>query len=223
MEETLYFAHPSAVIDSPTDIGKGCRIWHFCHIMKDVHLGRNCVLGQNCFVASGVTIGDDCHLQNNVSVYYGVTLEDNVFVGPSAVFTNDLNPRPFHHKSPDDYPRTLVRSGASIGANATVVAGVTIGEHAFLGAGSVLVRDLPAHGIAVGVPAQLIGYMCLCGEKLPLKPFHAKLTGRELLGEATDTIKPPAEAEFECPKCRRGYVIVKGKIAQKRADSKYFP
>jgi UDP-2-acetamido-3-amino-2,3-dideoxy-glucuronate N-acetyltransferase len=223
MGETLFFAHPTAVIDNPTEIGKGSRIWHFCHIMKDVRLGRNCVLGQNCFVASGVTIGDDCHLQNNVSVYYGVTLEDNVFVGPSAVFTNDLNPRPFHHKSPDDYPRTVVRSGASIGANATVVAGVTIGEHAFLGAGSVLVRDLPAHGVAVGVPAQLIGYMCLCGERLPFKPYYSKLTGRELLGEAPDKIKPPVDAEFECAQCRRVYVIIEGKIAQKQADSKYFP
>jgi UDP-2-acetamido-3-amino-2,3-dideoxy-glucuronate N-acetyltransferase len=215
MEETLYFAHPTAVIDHPTGIGAGSRIWHFCHIMKDAKLGRNCVLGQNCFVASGVIIGDDCHLQNNVSVYYGVTLEDNVFVGPSAVFTNDLNPRPFHHKNPEDYPRTLVRSGASIGANATVVAGVTVGRHAFLGAGSVLLRDLPAHGVAVGVPAKLTGYMCLCGERLPLKPDYSKLTGRELLGEAPESVKPPPDARFECPKCQRAYVIVEGKVAQK--------
>lgn len=210
-QQVSYHAHPTAVIDEPVEIGEKTRIWHFSHIMKDVHIGRECVLGQNCFIASEVTIGDSCHLQNNVSVYYGVTLEDHVFVGPSAVFTNDLNPRPFHHKDAAEYPKTLIRVGASIGANATVVAGVTMGEHSFLGAGSVLTRDLPAHAIAAGNPARLKGYMCRCGARLALPVFYARLSGRELMGEAPEAHQPPDECQVICPECK-AVVAMRGGI-----------
>ena len=160
-----YFSHPSAVIDEGAEIGKGTKVWHFCHLMGDSCIGENCTLGQNVFIASGVKIGDNVKIQNNVSVYTGVSLEDDVFLGPSMVFTNVINPRS-HVERKDQYQQTLVKRGASIGANATIICGVTLGEYAFVGAGAVVTKDVPAYGLVYGNPANLVGWMCACGEQL---------------------------------------------------------
>ena len=160
-----YFAHETAVIDEGAVIGRGTKIWHFSHIMGGAKIGENCVIGQNCFVARDAKIGNGVKLENNVSVYTFVTLEDNVFVGPSAVFTNDLNPRAPYPKGGKWIP-TLVKRGASIGANATIVCGITIGKWAFIGAGAVVTKDVPDYAIVRGVPARVTGWMCECGEKL---------------------------------------------------------
>jgi len=160
-----FYAHPTAVIDQPCEIGEGTRIWHFTHVMAGARIGRNCVLGQNVLVAPDVVIGHNVKIQNNVSVYTGVVLEDDVFCGPSMVFTNVINPRS-HVSRKHEFQPTMVRRGATIGANATVVCGHEIGAYAFVGAGAVVTRDVPAHALVVGVPARLAGWMCQCGEKL---------------------------------------------------------
>lgn len=163
---TAPLIHPSAIVDSPSSIGEGAKIWHFCHIMKHAVIGKNSTLGQNVFVAEGVHIGSGVKIQNNVSVFKGVTLEDNVFVGPSVVFTNVMMPRSAHPQDSENYIPTIVRTGASIGANATVVCGVTIGEHAFIGAGSVVTNDVPAYALVYGNPARQKGFVCECGAKI---------------------------------------------------------
>ena len=158
--------HESAYVDDGAVIGAGSRIWHFCHVLGGAVIGERCSLGQNVVVMSGTRIGTNVKIQNNVSVYEGVELEDDVFCGPSMVFTNVLNPRS-HVSRKNEYRRTLVRRGASIGANATIVCGTTLGEYAFIGAGSVVTKDVPAFALMVGVPARRIGWMCQCGERLP--------------------------------------------------------
>ncbi len=158
--------HPTACIDSPSEIGAGTKIWHFSHVLKNSKIGENCNVGQNVVVGPNVTIGDGCKIQNNVSVYDGVTLEDDVFCGPSMVFTNVTNPRAAVSRK-DAFNRTLVRKGTSIGANATIVCGTEIGRYAFIGAGAVVTKDVPDHALMVGNPAQQIGNMCICGERLP--------------------------------------------------------
>jgi UDP-2-acetamido-3-amino-2,3-dideoxy-glucuronate N-acetyltransferase len=160
-----YFVHPTAVVDEPCQIGEGTRIWHFCHIMADSQLGRNCNLGQNVHVASGVKIGDNVKIQNNVSIYTGVELEDDVFCGPSMVFTNVVNPRS-HVVRRHEYQKTLVRRGASLGANSTIVCGNTIGQYAFVAAGAVVTRDVPDYALVMGIPARQVGWMCQCGIRL---------------------------------------------------------
>lgn len=160
-----FFAHPSAVIDDGAAIGDGTRIWHFCHIMTGAVIGRGCNIGQNVCVDGGALVGNGCKIQNNVSVYRHVTLEDDVFCGPSVVFTNVWNPRAHLRKMEEARP-TLVRRGATIGANATVVCGVTIGRWAFVGAGAVVARDVPDHALVYGNPARRRGWVCRCGEKL---------------------------------------------------------
>jgi UDP-2-acetamido-3-amino-2,3-dideoxy-glucuronate N-acetyltransferase len=159
-----YFVHPTAVIDDGARIGRGTKIWHFVHVMSRAQIGEACVIGQGCFI-DHVRIGNNVHIQNNVSVYEGVTLEDHVFCGPSCVFTNVINPRsevPRKH----EYRPTRVRRGASIGANATIVCGATIGEYAFIGAGAVVRGEVPPHALMVGVPARRIGWVCACGVRL---------------------------------------------------------
>ncbi len=158
MTEKNYYVHPSAYVDEPCTIGVGTKIWHFCHVMRDARIGEGCVLGQNVFVANDVVIGSNVKIQNNVSIYTGVELEDDVFCGPSCVFTNVSNPRSqiLRH---DLYERTLVRRGAAIGANATIVCGVTIGRYAFVGAGAVVVSDVPDYALVLGVPARQRGWM----------------------------------------------------------------
>lgn len=161
------FIHPTAVVDPGAEIGAGTKIWHFCHVMSGARIGRDVVLGQNCFVATGVVIGDRCRIQNNVSLYAGVILEDEVFCGPSAVFTNVTTPRAGVDRH-DSFEATVVRRGASLGANCTVVCGCTIGEYALVGAGAVVTKDVPAHRLVVGVPAWPAGWVCRCGEVLAL-------------------------------------------------------
>jgi len=162
---TGHWAHETAIVDAGARIGAGTRVWHWVHVCAGARIGENCVLGQNVFVGNKVVIGNNVRIQNNVSVYDDVTLEDDVFCGPSMVFTNVINPRS-HVSRKDEYLRTLVKRGASIGANATVVCGHEIGEYAFVGAGAVVTRDVPGYALVVGSPAKRIGWMCRCGERL---------------------------------------------------------
>ena len=165
-----YFVHESSYIDEPVEIGEGTQIWHFSHVMKNVVIGKGCRFGQNVLIASGVKVGNNVKVQNNVSLYAGVELEDDVFCGPSMVFTNILNPRSaYPRNTAADYLKTVVGRGASIGANATVVCGHNIGTCAFVGAGAVVTKNVPDYGLVVGCPAKLIGWMCACGERLPMK------------------------------------------------------
>ncbi|MBL8349976.1 MAG: N-acetyltransferase [Burkholderiaceae bacterium] len=159
--------HPSAIVDDGAQLGEGCRVWHWVHISAGARIGRACSFGQGVYVGNDVVIGDNVKIQNNVSVYDAVTLEDDVFCGPSMVFTNVFNPRAAVVRK-NEYRRTLVRRGATLGANCTIVCGVTIGEHAFVGAGAVVSRDLPAFALVVGVPARRIGWMSRHGERLDL-------------------------------------------------------
>jgi UDP-2-acetamido-3-amino-2,3-dideoxy-glucuronate N-acetyltransferase len=165
VSESHFYAHPTAVIDEGCEIGEGSRIWHFCHIMPGARLGRNCILGQNVFVASGVVLGNNVKVQNNVSIYAGVECADDVFLGPSMVFTNVLNPRSAVERK-SEYRRTRVGRGASIGANATIICGYDIGEFAFIGAGAVVTKDVPPYALVVGNPARQIGWMSEYGERL---------------------------------------------------------
>jgi UDP-2-acetamido-3-amino-2,3-dideoxy-glucuronate N-acetyltransferase len=186
MATPSYYAHPTAVIDQGAEIGEGSRIWLFSHVMPDSKIGANCNLGQNVVVSPHVKIGNNVKIQNNVSLYTGVELEDDVFCGPSMVFTNVVNPRS-HVSRKAEYQRTLVRRGASIGANATVCCGVTLGKYSFVGAGAVVTHDIPDYALMVGVPATQIGWMCYCGVRLQ----HA-------------------EGEGQCVRCGRQYLINDG-------------
>jgi UDP-2-acetamido-3-amino-2,3-dideoxy-glucuronate N-acetyltransferase len=181
-----YFLHKTSEIDEPSEIGEGTKIWHFSHILKNCHIGRNCVLGQNVSVGPNVRIGNNVKIQNNVSVYEGVELEDDVFCGPSMVFTNVMNPRS-HWPRKDEYKSTLVKQGASLGANSTIICGITIGSYAFVGAGAVVDKDVPAHALAYGVPARIRGWMCYCGTKLGL------------------TSSRDSQEDAGCPRCGRRY------------------
>lgn len=155
--------HPTAIVEEGAELGPGTRVWHFAHVMPGATIGRDCVVSQGCFVGGAVRIGDNCSIQNNVSLYDGVELEGDVFVGPSAVFTNVKRPRASYPKKPA-WDTTLVRRGATIGANATIVAGVTIGERAFVAAGAVVTKNVPAHALVLGSPAQIAGWVCACGD-----------------------------------------------------------
>jgi len=186
-----YTAHPTAIIDDGAQIGDGTRIWHWVHVSGGAKIGAGCSLGQNVYVGSRVVIGNNVRIQNNVSVYDDVTLEDDVFCGPSMVFTNVINPRA-HVSRKHEYMKTLVRRGASIGANATVVCGHTIGEYAFIGAGAVVTRDVPAYSLMVGTPAKQIGWMCYCGVRL----LHDESTQRA-----------------RCADCGRRYRLAEGTCA----------
>jgi UDP-2-acetamido-3-amino-2,3-dideoxy-glucuronate N-acetyltransferase len=167
-----YFAHESSYVDDGAVIGAGTKIWHFAHVMPGAVIGARCSLGQNVVVMPGTRIGDNVKIQNNVSIYEGVELENDVFCGPSCVFTNVMNPRS-HVSRKHEYQRTLVKRGGSIGANATIVCGVTLGEYAFIGAGAVVTADVPSYGLMVGVPARRVGWMCQCGERLHVAASRA--------------------------------------------------
>lgn len=162
---TSYQAHPTAIVDDGAQVGDGTRIWHWVHVSAGAIIGERCSFGQNVYIGNDVTIGSNVKVQNNVSIYDAVTLEDDVFCGPSMVFTNVNNPRS-HVSRKNEYRRTVVRRGASIGANATIVCGHEVGEYAFVGAGAVVTRDVPAYALMVGTPARRLAWMCQCGERL---------------------------------------------------------
>lgn len=185
MEDKNYFVHESSYIDDDVEIGEGTKIWHFCHIQRGAHIGKRCSLGQNVNVSNHVKVGDGCKLQNNVSLYEGVELENDVFCGPSCVFTNDLTPRAKYPKGSAGYKKTLIKEGASIGANATVVCGHTVGKWALIGAGAVVASDVPDHALMLGVPAQQRGWVCECGQVL-------RQTGN---------------SDYRCPDCGRTYQL----------------
>ncbi|MBX3453182.1 acyltransferase [Ferrovibrio sp.] len=165
MSQPSYYVHPSAIIDSDVQIGEGSKIWHFAHVLPGSRIGTRCVLGQNTMVGPNVSLGDGCKLQNNVALYNGVTLEDDVFCGPSCVFTNVLTPRAFVERK-NEFGPTLVKRGATIGANATIVCGHTIGAYAMIGAGAVVTKDVPDYALVVGNPARRIGWVSRTGERL---------------------------------------------------------
>lgn len=186
--------HESSIIDPDVTIGARTKIWHFCHVLSNTVLGSDCSVGQNVMIGPNVTVGDNVRIQNNVSVYDGVTLEDDVFCGPSMVFTNVLNPRA-HVDRKSEFRKTLVRQGSSIGANATIVCGVTLGRFSFIGAGAVVTKDVPDFGLVVGVPGRQIGWVCRCGERLPQMVHNStlcvcgaayRLSDEGLLGEVID-------------------------------------
>lgn len=159
-----YFKHPTAIVESDT-VGEGSKIWHFVHIRKDAIIGKNCNVGKSVYVDTEVRIGDNVKIQNFVSIYKGVKIEDDVFVGPSVVFTNDMYPRAFIWED-EKIIQTVIKKGSSIGANTTIICGLTVGEYAMIGAGSVVTRDVPPYGLVFGNPARLKGFVCQCGKKL---------------------------------------------------------
>lgn len=182
--EKEYFSHETAIIDEGAKIGKGTKIWHFCHVSANAEIGEGCNIGQNVFIAPGTKIGNKVKIQNNVSVYEGVTLEDYVFCGPSMVFTNVRTPRcEYPRNTSKDYTDTLIKRGASIGANATIVCGITLGKNAFVGAGSTVTKDVPDYAMVYGNPAQINGYMCACGDTIvdkTAKHLHCERCGTDI-------------------------------------------
>lgn len=174
-----YYIHESSYIDEGVTIGRGTKIWHFCHVQQGASIGENCTLGQNVNVAQKVRIGNGVKIQNNVSVYEGVELEDYVFCGPSMVFTNDLTPRSQFPKGSSNYKKTLIKNGVTIGANATIVCGHTIGYYAMIAAGAVVTGDVPDYALMVGTPARQKGWVCKCGIIFKSKDFICKECGRE--------------------------------------------
>ena len=181
------FVHVTSCIDDHVKIGAGTKIWHFCHVLGHSTLGANCSLGQNCMVGPNVTIGDRCRIQNNVSLYDGVTLADDVFCGPSCVFTNVRNPRA-HVSRKAEFDRTYVGRGATIGANATIVCGATVGDYAFIGAGAVVTRDVPAFALVVGNPGRRIGWVSREGERLGAD-FVCPRTGERYIEEPSGQLR----------------------------------
>lgn len=183
-----YFVHESSYVDEGVKIGKKTKIWHFCHIQTGARIGENCSLGQNINISNNVKIGNGCKIQNNVSVYEGVEMEDYVFCGPSMVFTNDLTPRAKYPKGSVGYKKTLLKTGATVGANATIVCGNTLGKWSMIASGAVVTKDVPDHALMAGVPAKRIGWVCECGEKLT--------------------------NDFECHKCGKKYEMI-GNVVRK--------
>ena len=168
-----YFVHESSYVDEGAQIGRGTRVWHFCHVNRGAVIGERCSLGQNVVVMSGTRLGNNVKVQNNVSIYEGVECEDDVFLGPSMVFTNVTNPRS-HVSRKHEFKGTLVGRGASIGANATIICGNSLGEYCFVGAGAVVTHDVPAYALVTGIPAQVVGWVCACGERLGVSDVSSK-------------------------------------------------
>lgn len=194
--DTKYFVHESSYVDDNVEIGEGTKVWHFSHVQTGSKLGKNCSLGQNVNIGNNVIIGNNVKIQNNVSVYEGVELEDFVFCGPSMVFTNIMNPRSeFPQRGSEFYLKTTVKKSASLGANCTVVCGHDIGKYAFVGAGSVVTKDVPDYALVVGSPARLHAWVCACGERLPFEKNEI------------------SEEKGSCPKCGRSY-SKEGKIVK---------
>ena len=196
MDSRDVFIHESSYVDQPSTIGPGSKIWHFSHVMKNSRIGAGCNIGQNVVISPDVVIGDNVKIQNNVSVYTGCILEDDVFCGPSMVFTNVINPRS-HVTRKDEYRQTLVRRGASIGANCTVVCGTTIGRYAFVGAGAVVTKDIPDYALVYGNPARIHGWMCACGVALRFPPGDGTASCAACgaaYEKSGNSVKPLAEA-----------------------------
>lgn len=187
MSKEKYFVHESSYVDEPSEIGEGTKIWHFSHIMANCKIGENCNIGQNVVISPNVILGNNVKIQNNVSVYTGVICEDDVFLGPSCVFTNVINPRSFISRK-DEYRKTVIKKGASIGANATIVCGHDIGKYAFVAAGSVVTKDIPDYALVMGNPARVKYYMCKCGTKLEFKNDKAQCSECGLKYESKDGI-----------------------------------
>ncbi len=185
-----YFVHESSYVDEPCQIGEGTHIWHFSHIMKNCVIGNNCNIGQNVVISSEVVLGNNVKIQNNVSVYTGVIAEDDVFMGPSCVFTNVINPRS-HICRKNEYKETRLGKGCSLGANSTIICGHSIGKYALVGAGSVVTKDVPDYALVVGNPAKVVGYMCNCGIKLSFE-----------------------HNEAVCPTCGKKYTIIENKVVE---------
>lgn len=183
MDNKEYFVHESSYVDMPCEIGKGTKVWHFSHIMQDCKIGEKCNIGQNVVISPNVILGNNIKVQNNVSVYTGVICEDDVFLGPSCVFTNVINPRSFISRK-DEYKTTIVGKGASIGANATIVCGHNIGKYAFIAAGAVVTKDVPDYALVMGNPASVRYYVCECAEKMKF-----------------------VNNKFSCPKCGKEYIF----------------
>ena len=200
------FIHESSYVDDGASVGDGTKIWHFCHVMPGAVIGERCNLGQNVVVMPGTRIGNNVKIQNNVSIYEGVELEDDVFCGPSMVFTNVLNPRS-HVSRKAEYKRTLVRRGATIGANATVVCGVTLGEYAFVGAGAVVTKDVKPFALVTGVPARQVGWMCRCGERLPSRVSREPVTGRVPASGGRGEPSAAAAWPIVCGVCESTYTL----------------
>lgn len=190
LKDASYFVHESSYVDSGVEIGTGTKIWHFCHVQSGTKIGKNCSFGQNVNIAGNVKIGDGVKVQNNVSIYEGVELEDFVFCGPSMVFTNDLTPRAKYPKGNTGYKKTLLKEGATVGANATVVCGHTIGRWAMVAAGAVVTKDVLDYALVAGIPARQVGWVCECGNKL--------------------------NGEYLCEHCYRTYQVVDNKVVEKR-------
>ena len=167
-----FFVHESSYIDEGSEIGSGTKIWHFCHVMSGARIGSNCNIGQNVVVSPGVIVGNGVKIQNNVSLYTGVIVEDDVFLGPSCVFTNVINPRAFIERK-EEFRKTVIGKGASIGANATIICGNNIGRYALVGAGAVVTKDVPDYAVVYGSPAGVMGYVCKCGERLSFNNNNA--------------------------------------------------
>ncbi len=184
-----YYVHPKALVES-TEIGPGTMIWAYAHIMRGARVGANCKIGDHAFIESGAVLGNQVTVKNGVAVWDRVTVEDNVFLGPNCVLTNDLNPRTYIQKSGEGLTPTLIRANATIGANVTIVCGITIGRYAFVGAGAVVIRSIPDFALVVGNPSRQIGWMCICAEKLPL-PASA-----------------PAGTEVTCPHCHVSFTVM---------------
>lgn len=183
MKDKNFFVHESSYVDEPCEIGEGTKIWHFSHIMQNCKIGKNCNIGQNVVISPDVILGNGVKIQNNVSVYTGVICEDDVFLGPSCVFTNVINPRSFISRK-DEYRKTVIGKGASIGANATIVCGHNIGKYAFVAAGAVVTKDVPDYALVMGNPARVKDFVCECSEKM-------KWT----------------ENKFTCPNCGKKYIL----------------
>ena len=191
------FVHESSYVDDGAELGAGTKVWHFCHVMSGAVIGRGCSLGQNVVVMPGTRLGDNVKVQNNVSIYEGVECEDDVFLGPSMVFTNVTNPRS-HVSRKHEYKPTLVRKGTSIGANATILCGNELGAYSFVAAGAVVTRRVPAYGIMAGVPARRIGWMCECGERLDVNA---------------------AGTEVRCTACTARYVLIDEESLERQSDA----
>ena len=190
MNEQPFYAHPMSIVDEGCEIGSGTRVWAGAHVMSGAKVGENCNIGEHCFIESGVSVGNHVTIKNNVALYDGAIVEDDVFLGPSCVFTNVINPRAFVSRKKEFRP-TIVRKGASIGANATLICGHTVGRYAFVGAGAVVSRDVPDYAIVYGTPARIHGYVCRCGCKLTFREDGAV-----------------------CPECGSGYRLENGSVSE---------